>query len=99
VGDSVEICDKCGAVVEDGDIRYLIRIVSKVDDGGVIKSPIAEDEVAAIIKEMENANAADLERDVYEDRSYILCPPCKSEFMKNPMGGPTGESADDEAIP
>jgi hypothetical protein len=95
----MEICDKCGAVVEDGDIRYLIRIVSKVDDGGVIKSPIAEEEVEAIIKEMENANAADLERDVYEDRSYILCPPCKRVFMKNPMGGPAGESPDEEMAP
>ena len=95
----MEICDKCGLVIDDGDIRYLIRIVSKVDDGGVIKSPIAEEEVEAIIKEMQNANAADLERDVYEDRSYILCPPCKRAFMKNPMGGPAGETTDDEMVP
>lgn len=95
----MEICDKCGAVIEDGDVRYLIRIVSKVDDGGVIKAPIAEEEVEAIIKEMENVSADDLERDVYEDRSYILCPPCKRVFMKNPMGGPTGESSDDEMVP
>lgn len=95
----MEICDKCGLVIDDGDIRYLIQIVAKVDDGGVIKSPIAEEEVETIIRELENLKAEDMERGVYEDRSYILCPPCKRVFMKNPMGGPTGESADDEAIP
>jgi hypothetical protein len=94
----MEICDKCGLVINDGDIRYLIQIVSKVDDGGVIKSPIAEEEVETIIKELENMKSEDVERSVYEDRSYILCPPCKRAFMKNPMGGPTGDSADDEAF-
>lgn len=94
----MEICDRCGAVIEGGDIRYLIRIVSKVDDGGVIKNPIAEEEVEELIKELENVSADDLERDVYEDRSYILCPPCKRAFMKNPMGGPAGESTDEEPV-
>ena len=95
----MEICDKCGAVIEDGDIRYLIRIVAKVDDGGAIKNPIAEEEVEAIVRELENVRADDLERDVYEERSLILCPPCRRVFMKNPAGGPTGESPDDEMVP
>lgn len=90
----MEICDRCGAVVEDGDIRYMVRIAVRVDDGGLIKQPITDEEMESIIKQMENVSAEDLEREVYEERSYILCPPCKRAFMKNPIGGGADEPAD-----
>lgn len=82
----IEICDRCGGRIGPGDIRYLVRLSVNVDDGGVISGPIGEDEIDAIIRELSKADPEELERDVHEERSYIICPRCRREFMKDPLG-------------
>lgn len=82
-----EICDRCGGMIKEGDMRYVVRLVVAADDGGVVSEPISEMEMDEIIKRLEEAAAEELERSVFEEREYILCPRCKREFMKNPLRG------------
>ncbi|MGK7346274.1 MAG: hypothetical protein ACNS63_10765 [Candidatus Nitrospinota bacterium M3_3B_026] len=86
-----EICDRCGVMIAEGAIRYVVRLVVAADDGGVVSEPITDMEMDEIIQRLEEADAAELERNVFEEREYILCPRCKREFLKNPLrGGPEG---------
>jgi len=82
----IEICDRCGARIEPGDIRYLMRITLNVDDGGVITNPIGDEEVDRIIKELQNADPDELEKQVHEELSYIICPRCRRDFLSDPLG-------------
>lgn len=82
----MELCDRCRKSIPDGDIRYILRITVAVDDGGATSRPISDDEVNQIIKQLENADPAELAREVYEDRTFILCVRCKRSFMRNPFG-------------
>ncbi|MBI4666873.1 MAG: hypothetical protein HY751_10750 [Nitrospinae bacterium] len=82
----MEICDRCGVMIQPGDVRYMVKVTVKVDDGGVINQPISEEEMKNIIDQLSTISSDELEKQVYEERSFILCPTCKRAFMDRPFG-------------
>lgn len=82
----MEICDRCGAGIDRGETRYIVKVMVSVDDGGEIEAPISNHEIEEIIEQMQKIDPAQLERSVYEKRTYILCPSCREQFIRNPLG-------------
>jgi len=91
-----EICDRCGKMIKEGDIRYIVRLLVADDDGGVVSEPITDEEISEIISKLNSMASGELEQQVYEEREYILCRKCKQTFLKSPFGHSHDGPPDDE---
>ena len=82
-------CYRCGKPLEPGSLKYVIKITAVSDFDGVIqesKNPDIEGEINQILQEIEDWPADELERDVYQEISFVLCKACKEHFMLNLCG-------------
>ncbi|VAX16851.1 hypothetical protein MNBD_NITROSPINAE02-1551 [hydrothermal vent metagenome] len=90
----LEICDRCGCVIKDGEVRFKIRILAGADDGGMEAEAITDCEIENLISELETIDSFELESQIFEERVYVLCSACKTDFLKQPFGfspdGPLG---------
>ncbi len=82
----MEVCDRCNKIIQDGEIRYSIRISVSADDGGEIASLISTEEIDSLLKGLSNVDPFELARQVFEEREHIICSACKKSYMKNPLG-------------
>lgn len=91
----LEICDRCGSVIKDGEVRFKVRIMAGADDGGVVTEPITDHDIEKLITGLATIDSTEIERQVVEERIYVLCRGCKTDFLKQPFGlnpgGPSGE--------
>lgn len=92
----IEICDRCGKMIKDGEIRFKVLLTASADDGGMVEQEITDAELEDIISEIENENPVELNRQVYEERMFILCRECKQSFLKKPFGLNPGDTLDDD---
>ena len=84
-----EECACCGRKIGEGDIRFVVRLSVMGDDGGIIGEAEYSDldaKIEELIAEMEGRDAYELENEVFEERLFVLCGPCRKAFMKNPFG-------------
>lgn len=82
-------CYRCGKQLEPGSLKYIVKIIVMSDFDGIIEGPgdkNMEEEVNQILEEIENWPAEELEKDVLQETSLILCKACKEYFMLNPCG-------------
>ncbi len=83
----MEICDGCNAKIKQGEIRYVLNISVTADDGGEgEEEPLSDIDLENLMLQLENADSGDLTRQIYVERSFILCGKCRSTFIKNPLG-------------
>ena len=84
-----EECACCGKKIGEGDIRFVVRVSVLGDDGGVLDEEEYSDvdmKIEELIAEMEGRESYELENEVFEERAFVLCGPCRKAFMKNPFG-------------
>ncbi len=86
-------CFRCGKVLKPGALSYLvnIRVFSNFD--GVLIEPEegVDQQLKKLIKQVEESTPEELERDVYEEFTLILCKSCRDRFVKEtkyPWEGP-----------
>lgn len=85
----IDICDRCHKPINAGELRFVVRVAVAADDGGiVIDHPIEEPEIEELIRQLENIDPVELERAIFEERTFILCHGCKKKFVDNPFGAP-----------
>lgn len=82
-------CAKCGCKLSKGDLKYriIIDIIEDYDDLlPDLQEEITED-VDMLLHQIGESELEGLEREVYEEISFILCKECTDYFSKDPLGG------------
>ncbi|MDH5510407.1 MAG: hypothetical protein OEZ32_08630 [Nitrospinota bacterium] len=96
-----EECACCGKKIGEGDIRFVVRVSVVGDDGGVLDEEEYSDvdsKIEELIAEMEGRESYELENEVFEERVFVLCGPCRKAFMKNPFGFRSRHDIPDDEI-
>jgi hypothetical protein len=78
------LCHRCGRPLPEGGLKYQVALrVRSMFDGVIEPSNVdfPEDELARILLEAEQSSEEELEREIYEDDVFIMCPACKEAFM------------------
>ena len=78
-------CERCGASIEDGGLRYLITINVLADFDGTLPAEGQVEDLEAFMRSLDKANPKKLEHDVFQTRAFLLCPACKEQFTKHPL--------------
>ena len=81
-------CAVCGKPLPLGHLKYIVSIKMFADFDGVLQQPDEEPEegLDQLIAQIEKMSPEECERDVYEERLFILCKRCKDQFSQNPLG-------------
>ncbi len=80
-------CDRCGAYLPEGSRRYTVnvQIVSDCDGFILFGGDTFTEEPQRIFNEIENSDDKELEEDMYQEASFILCLNCKKRFARDPL--------------
>ena len=81
-------CSKCSRILRPGEIRYCVRIALWADTGGYIPAQEALDvdrRLSSLLDRIQRMDTAELERDVYQQLEFVLCPDCRQQFLANPL--------------
>jgi hypothetical protein len=78
---------KCGKDLPEGSLKYVVDIRVYADFDGVLHFPegdIAE-EIHRLVEEIEQMDAHELEKEVYQELGFLLCKGCRDRFMEDPL--------------
>jgi hypothetical protein len=78
---------RCGRILKPGSLKYLVNIKVVADFDGVINEGEGDiDEmINDVLKQIEDMDAEELERDVYEELNLVLCKICKDHFVRHSL--------------
>ena len=80
-------CARCGKTLPEGSLKYMVHIQILSDFDGVV--PYTEEdlnaEIQSLLKNMESMDAQELEDEVYQEISFVLCEKCKKRFARDPF--------------
>ncbi len=86
-------CFRCGKSFQPGSLFYVVHI--KVFSGfdGILSEPAEgiDQQLKSLIEATENMDPKELEKDVYEEITLIVCKSCRDRFMddiRHPWEGP-----------
>ncbi len=78
---------KCGKDLPEGSLKYVVDIRVYADFDGVLHFPEGdiEEEVHQLMEEIEQMDAHELEKEVYQELGFLLCKGCRDRFMEDPL--------------
>jgi hypothetical protein len=79
-------CNRCGAELEPGSLKYLITVNVTADFDGVLPTQVEMEDLEAFMRQIDRGDPAQMENDVYLSQGYVLCPACKAAFLADPLG-------------
>ena len=79
-------CNRCGAELDPGSLKYLITVNVVADFDGVLPTQVEVEDLEAFMRQMDSEEPEKAENDVYQSQGYILCPGCKAAFLADPLG-------------
>lgn len=86
-------CFRCGKELPPGSLSYVVNIRVFAGFDGFVSEPEGDVDrhIEKIIKEIEQYDPEELEKEVYEEFTMILCKSCRDRFVKetrHPWEGP-----------
>jgi len=86
-------CMRCGKGLPTGDVAYVVQIKVFAGFDGSLSEPEEgiDDQLHRILEQIEKLDPEELEKDVYEELTLILCKSCRDRFVdeaKHPWEGP-----------
>ena len=89
---SDQYCDRCGKYLPEGGIRYTVHIQILSDFDGVIlfEGEEAVQEVQKNFKEDDYLDEKDLEDEIFQEFTFLLCGKCRKNFAQDPFNRGTG---------
>ncbi len=84
--ESVAECARCGRSLATGGTHYLVSITLVADYNGTIPESHREGGVDYLLQEIESKSQDELENEIYQQLSFVLCKGCRDEYVTNPMG-------------
>ena len=96
-------CFRCGKKLPPGNLAYLAHIKIFAGFDGVLLEPEEEidQQMKQVFEEIESSDPEDLEKEVYEEFTLILCKSCRDRFVretKYPWEGPFRVQKDPDKI-
>ena len=86
-------CFRCGKGLQPGGLFYVahIRVLSGFD--GILTEPAEgiDQQLEELLEQVERLDPKELEKDVYEEITLIMCKSCRDRFVdeiRNPWEGP-----------
>jgi len=79
-------CNRCGRSIPEGSLKYHVAVRVRSMFDGVIPHADEDDpgeELSNIMADMSACSEEELNRQVYEDDAFVMCPRCKEEFLKD----------------
>lgn len=79
-------CHRCGSDLADAELKYEVAVkVRSMFDGVIPESDLDADEITIerLVRDISAYSEEDLNRQVYEDDVFIMCPACKEAFLEN----------------
>jgi hypothetical protein len=91
-------CERCGTPIGEGALRFLVTVNVTADFDGTLPAEGGIEDLEAFMRKLDKEDPRKLEHDVFQSKAFLLCPACKNEFMKHPLGSaaPAEAEADDE---
>jgi hypothetical protein len=96
-------CFRCGKGLEPGSLFYVVHI--KVFSGfdGILSEPAEgiDQQLKELLEEVQQVDPKELERDVYEEITLIVCKSCRDRFvddLQHPWEGPFRIRKDPDSI-
>lgn len=95
-------CHRCGRPLADGSPKFQVDVRVRSVFDGVIPEPTESDgdkELNRILDELADKSEEELNRQIYEDDVFIMCPLCKEAFLEeiysrlHPKAAPEGGRA------
>jgi hypothetical protein len=84
---SDHFCDKCGEYLPEGSLKYSVQIQIISDFDGVIVCETDDPEMEAqeMLEAAEDMDEQELEDEVYQELSFVLCSRCRKRFSRDPF--------------
>lgn len=85
-------CDRCNEpLLVRTDVRYEVKIEVKAayDPMEITEDDLNLDhraEMEKLLQQMEGLSAEEAQNQVYRAFKFDLCPPCRREYLRNPLG-------------
>ena len=79
-------CQRCGAELPPGSLKYLVTLHITADFDGVLPAEGAMEDLEAFMRRLDAGYADQAENDVHQSQGYLLCPACKAALLSNPLG-------------
>ena len=96
-------CSRCGKGLQPGGLFYVVHI--KVFSGfdGILSEPGEgiDQQLKSLIDEVEHTDTKELEKDVYEEISLIMCKSCRDRLVdeiRHPWEGPFRIRTDPDSL-
>jgi len=82
-------CDRCKSPIDQQEFRYIV----KIEIQATIKNgpqALEEDrdhlvEIEEILNRMDERESEDISDELYQRRTFDLCPRCHHEYTRNPL--------------
>lgn len=86
-------CMRCGVELPYGGLVYRVQVKVYADFDGVLLDPEEESHqsLEQLLKQIQEADPKELEKEVYEAFTLILCKSCRDRFVdetRHPWEGP-----------
>ncbi len=86
-------CMRCGIRLPYGSLVYIVQVKAFADFDGVILESEEESQqpLDKLIEEIKDRDPKELEKEVYEEFTLVLCKSCRDRFVneaRNPWEGP-----------
>ena len=79
-------CHRCGRLLAEGSLKYEVAIsVRSMFDGTIPEEP-RETGAGGLARIMRGSTAhseEELNREIYEDDVFVMCPECKEAFLQD----------------
>jgi len=84
---------RCGKELPAGDLVYVVQIKVFAGFDGLLSEPEEgiDNQLNRILGQIEKSNPEELEKEVYEEFTLLLCKSCRDRFVdetKHPWEGP-----------
>ncbi len=79
-------CHRCGCLLAEGSLKYEVAISVRSMFDGTIPEDIQENSAGALARIMRRAAALseeELNREIFEDDAFVMCPECKEAFLQD----------------
>jgi hypothetical protein len=86
-------CSRCGRKLPPGSLAYAANLRVFADFDGVLLEPEegVDRQLKEVLEQIQECDPKELEQDVYEEFTMILCKKCRDEFVEQtryPWKGP-----------
>ena len=90
---SEKTCYRCGKELKPGGLFYVVHIKVLSGFDGILSEPAEgiDQQLRGLIKQAQDRDPKELEKEVYEEMTLMLCKSCRDRFVdeiRHPWGGP-----------